>query len=396
MAEPATQKLNNVFPEATEFTLCPVQFFGYCKDGKLNPFSENGKPLARSKIKILNVIYTARKNFKNYKLSKKEISRRTGLSYSVVLASLNQLKYKDNLISKTDSDIYKIIPTVNGKNYFVLDNYLNTKKFNIDGKIKKLSATAVMILNRLKSFYLEKDKDGNYINYNFKDRKPINYFKSSEQGFATLLNLPKSTVSYTIKQLLKAGLIYRNKRLKYKDNSGKDIYKTVQIKGITGNTQSIFAVPYEILAVEQRSTYKPQEIDFIEKLDEIEITDGAIEKVYAELRQEAENKTVEARKLAYNDNEFISAKEELDNAINATFNALKTDENVAESKELWNAAQARYYKRLAVLGISEEELTEPPYLCHKCNDTGFTDTGQRCRCRSNIKQLIVSRLFKRK
>ena len=131
-----------------------------------------------------------------------------------------------------------------------------------------------------------KDENGEYINYDFKNRKPKNYFYSSEQGLATLLNLPKSTIAYNIPLLLKLKLLYRNKRLKYKNEAGKSVYKIVQF--IPGNTQSIFVVPYEVLAVELRSTYEPQKIDFIENADEIEITDEALEKVYAELRAEAD------------------------------------------------------------------------------------------------------------
>ncbi len=240
------------------------------------------------------------------------------------------------------------------------------------------------------------DEDGHYINYDFKSRKPINYFYSSEQGLATLLNLPTSTISYAIKPLLHSKLMHRNKQLKYKDENGNVIYKTVQIKGITGNTRSIFTVPYEVLAVEQRSTYTPKAVDFIEDIDEIEISEEAIEKVYNELRLEAQSKTAEARELAFNDEEFKAAKGELDEAISESFAALGNGEDVQEAKERWNRAQARYIKRLSELGISEDELTAPRYLCRKCGDTGFTDTGQHCRCRANVKQLIISRIFKRK
>lgn len=148
--------------------------------------------------------------------------------------------------------------------------------------------------------------------------------------------------------------------------------------------------------MELRSTYEPQKVDFIYNSDEIEITEEAIEKVYAELHAEAEARTAAARELAFNDEEFTAAKSELDEAISETFTAQENGENVQEAQELWNIAQARYLKRLAELGISEAEISEPQYLCRRCRDTGYTDTGQRCRCRTRVKELIISRMFKRK
>lgn len=396
MTTTTTAKLNIELPEATEFSLCPLQFLGKRKKNKFNPFAtSDGKPLARAKVKILSYIWTTQKNFGTHvELTKTDIARACGLSWSVVNESVKQLA-AENLISVTNN-VYKIIPKVDGSDYFLIENYLLKKKFNVNGKFKKLPSTAVLILNRIKAFYLMQDKDGNYINYDFKNRKPINLFYSSEQGLATLLNLSSSTVSDAVHPLLRLKLLYRNKQLRYVDDNGKPYYKIVQIKGVTGNTRSIFTVPYEILAVEQRSTYKPRKIDLIEDSDEIEITEEAIEKVYAELRSSAEDRYARARELASNDEEFIAAKAELENAMGATFAALENGDNVQESKKLWNAAQVRYFKRLAELGISEKELAGPQYLCRRCSDTGFTDTGQRCRCRANVKQLIISRIFKRK
>lgn len=397
MQDTATKKLNIELPEATEFSLCPVQFLGKAKNGKVNPFADKfGKPLSRAKIKILAYIWTVRKNFGlHVKLPVADIARACGLTWVTAKENLTQLRLLDNLIAETGKNKYKIIPKVSG-NYFPLENYLHTKKFDIDGKRKKLPATSVMILERIKAHYLETDENGEYINYDFKTREPINYFYSSEQGLATLLNLPKSTVSYAITPILRAKLLYRKKRLKYKDEKGKPYYKITQERGVPGNAKSIFVVPYEVLAVELRSTYEPQKVDFIYNSEEIEITEEAIEKVYAELHAEAEARTAAARELAFNDEEFTAAKSELDEAISETFTAQENGENVQEAQELWNIAQARYLKRLAELGISEAEISEPQYLCRRCRDTGYTDTGQRCRCRTRVKELIISRMFKRK
>ena len=397
MEATANKKLNIELPEATEYTLCNVQFLGKSKLGKLNPFiTPQGKTFARAKVKILSHIWTVRKNFgANVKISKADFTRVCGCAWSVVNESLKQLK-DVNIVSEPKPNVYKILPKVTGKEYFTMDNYLNNKKFNINGKFKKLPASSVLIENYVKAFYLRKDKDGNYINYDFRERKPINYFYASEQGFADVLNLPPSTVSYAIKPLLHLNLMCRNKRLKYKDDKGNTYYKITEIKGVPGNAKSIFVIPYEVLAVELRSTYTPEKVDFIENLEEIEITEEAIEKVYSDLRSEAEAVTANARKTAFNDSEFNAAREELNEAMGAAFAARESGENVQQAKERWNNAQARYLKRLAELGITEEELEAPAYVCQRCRDTGQLDTGQRCRCRANVKYLILSRFFKRK
>lgn len=397
MAEVTAKKLNIMFPEATEYTLFPVQFSGKQKEGEYNPFVDyKGKPLCRGKSKILSYIYTVQKNFgAHVKLSKADIARACGLSYPAALDNITQLQL-DGLIYDKDG-VYRILPKVNSGYYFQLENWLLTKKFKIDGELRKLTTTAVLIIDCVKNHYLRTDDDGNYINYNFKTRKPINYFRCSDKGFATLLGLPKSTISYALPKALNSGLLRRNKRLKSKDEKGREVIKIVQDINIPGNTDSLFTVPYEVLAVELRSTYEPKAVDFIENLeDEIEVTEEAIEKVYTELHLEAEAKHAAARELAASDDEFVAYKSELDEAQSAAFEALANGENVQEAKARWDSAYARYLKRLSELGISEDELLAPPYLCSRCRDTGFTDTGQRCRCRTRVKALIISRIFKRK
>lgn len=385
MQEVLTKKFN--IPEATEFSLCPLQFLGKRKGKEFNPFSNaDGSPIARAKIKILSLIWTEQKCFGKAKISKKRFERKCGLAYSVVIDTLKKLT-DDNIITETSKDVYKIVPKVNGQHYFAVDDYL----YHLP-----LPTTAVLIEEYIKAFYLQTDENGEYINYDFKSRKPKNYFKSSNAGLAAQLNLPQSTISYGISKLIHSDLLYRWKRLRYKDENDNNVYKTVQIKGVTGNTSSVFVIPYEVLAVEQRSTYEPQQEDYTVKIDEIEISEEAIEKVYTEIREEAEAAHAAALKLAFNDEEFTAARAKVEEAINATFNAAENGENVQEAQELWNVAQGHYLKRLAELGLSEEELTEAPYLCRKCGDTGFTDTGQRCRCRARIKELIISRIFKRK
>ena len=165
MQDTATKKLNIELPEATEFSLCPVQFLGKAKNGKFNPFADKfGKPLARAKIKILAYIWTVRKNFGlHVKLPVADIARACGLTWVTAKKNLTQLRLLDNLIAETGKNKYKIIPKVSG-NYITLENYLHTKKFNIDGQFRKLPATSVMILERIKAHYLETDENGEYIN----------------------------------------------------------------------------------------------------------------------------------------------------------------------------------------------------------------------------------------
>lgn len=400
MSEATATQLNR-FPEATEFTLCPVQFLGVRKNEEYNPFAPDGHAPERAKTAILSLIYTYRKNFgPKFKLTNAQIARKTGLVASTVSYTLKRLILVDKVVQETTPGCYKILPLITNKKYIVLDSFLNNQKFNVNGKLKKLPKSPVVVLDRIKAFYLEQDKDGNYINYDFDKRKPINRFKSSTKGLAKLLNLPESTVADAILILLRNKLLYRNKRLRYIDENSNAYYKIVE--DIPGNTLSVFVVPYEVLAVERRSTYTPPtESEFIpENFDELEkagsvfeIPESEIEKVYAELHTQAVERAAEAREKAFKDEALTAAKAELDEATTELFAAQGKDEIQKADKHI-NVAQRVYVARLAELGLSEDDLS-PQFLCKRCRDTGINENGRRCRCRSRIKTLIISRILKR-
>lgn len=388
MAATATKQLNISFPEATEYTLCSLSFLGKRKyKNEYNPFTEpDGSALPRNLIKILSCVWTITKNFgKNARITKAHIRKKCGLSKGGVYSGINKL-IELNLIEETKPCVYKIIPKVNASNYFVLDNYLHFKEFNISGKFKKLTSSAVMVLEHIKSFYLWNEEDPEtgkliYINYDFRDRKPINYFNGSEEILAKQLNLPKSTVADAINELIHAKVLYRNKRLRYKDENDNVKYAIVNKRGVTGNTSSLFVVPYEVLAVKQTSTYQPQEVvfDYDIAKTEVKVTEAEIEEIYAAIRAEAEEKAQKVRELVNADKEFCEAKGEVMNATSIT--------------EL-EIATPKYLRRLSELGISEDDLN-PKYQCSLCNDTGQNlDTGQRCLCRERVIKTIIQSKFK--
>lgn len=382
MTATANAKLNITLPEATEFSRCPLAFFGKHKDSEFNPFTRsNGSALPRADIKVLSLIWTEITDYgKDTKITQAHIAKKCGLSKGAVSQSRRRLKTM-RLIEEPEENVYRIIPKVNGRRYIVFENYLHKAKIDFAGKLKKLTQTAVAILERIISFYKEFTFDHEtgekiYTHYDFKNRKIIEYFKGSEASIASYMNLPKSTVSYAILELVHAKLLHRNKRLRYKDENDNVIYKTVQTKGITGNTLSLFTVPYELLAIEQKSTYRAQEIEFIEEIEEIEVSEAEITAKYAEMRAAAEENAKAAQEKALSDNEFRELRAEL---VNGTG---------------FDQVVPRYVARLDLLGISEKDF-EPQYNCTLCADTGQNlDTGQRCLCRARVKQMIINSKFK--
>ncbi len=385
MTETATTKLNIIIPEATEFTRCPLSFYGKHKDGEFNPFTRsNGKALPRADQKVLSLIWTETTDYgEDTKIAKAHIAKKCGLSAGAVRESLKRLKAL-NLIEEPEDNVYKIIPKVNSKRYIVFENYLHKAKIDFAGKLKKLTQTAVAVLERIISFYKEFTFDPEtgekiYTHYNFKERKVITYFKGSDTSIAKYMNLPTSTVSYAILELIRAKLLRRNKRLRYKDENDNVVYKIVQTKGVTGNTLSLFTVPYELLVVEQKSTYKAQEIEFIDEIEEIEISEAEIAAKYAEMRAAAEETAKAARDKALSDNEFRELRAEL---------------TAATCSADIDRVVPRYVARLDLLGIKEKDF-EPQYNCLLCADTGQNlDTGQRCLCRARVKQMIIDSKFK--
>lgn len=398
MAASNAAQLNNTLPEATEYRLSSISFYGKPNSKGFSAFSlPGGKALPRAFTEILSYIWTHNKNYthgnKKPKLRKSVIARKCGLSKTTVSNVLKELTDL-NLIKEIEKDVYIIIPKVNDKHYIVLDNYLRNKKFKINEQLKRLPPTAPHVLGLIKAFYLQKDKDGNYINYDFENRKPINYFTSSDNGIAAQLNLPQSTVSDAIMPLLKAGLVNRNKRIKYLDDKGNAQYYIVQERNVPGNTASLFTIPYEVLTVERRSTRTASEVQFVENLEELEISEAEIQNTYATLREQAETKYKNVKAILDTDEEFKAAKKGLITATEQHFTSSNvTSANSTFSDELTTALH-RYYERLSELGLSENDF-EIPYNCKLCNDTGQNiNTGQRCKCRTSVKAIILNRIFK--
>ena len=391
MATTKAQQFNINIPEATEFTRCPLAFFGKHKEGEENQFSRpNGKARARADLKVLSLIYTETTDYgADTKITKAHIARKCGLSKAAVTQAIRRLKAA-RLIKELKTNVYKIIPNVSGRRYIVFENYLHKAKIDFAGKIKKLTQTAVAVLERIISFYKEFTFDPEtgekiYTHYDFKNRKVKVYFQGSEASIAKYMNLPTSTVSYAILELIRAKLLRRNKRLRYKDENDNVVYKTVNVKGVTGNTLSLFTVPYELLVVEQKSTYKAKEIEFIDEIadlegsERIEISDAEIDREYLRMRTTAQANAEVTRKKANADKEYRALRAEL---MGATCTA--DIDRVAP----------RYYARLDFLGINEEDFN-PRYNCPLCEDKGQNlNTGQRCRCRAKVKRTIISRKLK--
>ena len=390
----AAAQLNNSFPETTEFLELPVQMLGKRTDkkGRLrpNPFLDRqGNTLPRAMQKTLSLIYTYTKRYGNdVKMPKALFARKLKMSRTTVTKCLLELQIL-KLISNNAKDEYTIIPQIEHNDYIIIENYLHKKSFSINDTIKRLSPTAVIVFERIVRHWREiayKTEEENKDKPEQERRKAVEkalragQFTASEQSLATYLNLPKSTISYALPQIIKAGLLYRNKRLRYIDDNGNVYYKIVQIKGVPGNTSSIFTINLDVLKLSLQSEREAhEEIKVDPQLEEVEITEEEIESTYAELREEAESKAKAARKIAFDDAEFCQIKEEIN--------------HVSSVREM-DSISKRYINRLSELGLTEAQLN-PQYNCYYCNDTGTEwNTGQRCRwCRYKVKKLILSRKF---
>lgn len=395
MRSATAAQLNNDFPDATEFLEMPVQLLGRYTDKnkkpRYNPFHDkNFKPLARGKIKILSLIYTYKKRYgEDVKLPIVLFARKLKMSRTTVKKCLIELQ-TDKLITNDAKDKYSIIPHIEDDDYIILENYLHKKQFSINDKIKRLSATAVIVFERIVRHWREiayKTEQENKDKPDEERRKAVEkalragQFYASEKSLATYLNLPESTISYALPQIIKAELLYRNKRLRYIDDNGNVYYKIVQIKGVPGNTSSIFTINLDVLKLalkSEREAYSEIKVDT--QLQETEISEQEIEEAYAALREEAEHKADIARSIAFADAEFNEIREEINNVTTV---------------HQMDLVSQRYLRRLTELGISEAELN-PKYNCAYCNDTGQEwNTGQKCRwCRYKVKQLILSRKIK--
>lgn len=263
-----------------------------------------------------------------------------GISRATVGRALSALK--NGCIKKVSAHGFQSV-LEESKNYIRIPYWLNTTKFEINDKARRLTPAERAVFSLIYSYCNTKKGGGNK-------------FSISNSELADLLGLHKSTVSRCIKALVAAGLII-------KDNPERDKY------GIRKNT---YHLNRELLSERRRGHDGKQHIIS----DNISRTEW-----YARRRAEAEHRADNNKRVAMSDPAY--------KRINAQLINLFMDEARAQTKNDVSALTSIVTKRrkleldmqhvLARLNLTSDDLT-PIYHCSKCKDTGFDQRGRPCDC----------------
>lgn len=208
------QKLN--LPQKSTYIEFPIAFTGKAKNGKASVFSG----LLLSCQTILTIIHTMNKAFKEPAcLTYEYFIEEFGMSKETINKAFDKLKDR-KIIEQVKRSHYKIIVPYNKRDYVEIDSYMFKHKWNVAGKLKRLSYSRLLTLGLLKR--------GN------ENPKTGGVFISSQLRVGKALNLPKTTAGDSIRELKAANLIRTEKPNKNES----------QRRGC-----SLFTVHPEILAV---------------------------------------------------------------------------------------------------------------------------------------------------
>ena len=225
-----------------------------------------------------------------------------------------------------------------------------------DGTVRKLRPTEIDVLSHVLSWTLNHTTKG---------------LVSSVGDIARSLGIrSETTVTETIKTLVKGALIYKNET--EKEINGQKVYKYVANSGL-------------VLAMRKAFAKKKDNVDFAPKAikDLNELVDR--DRHYSRLRQKAEKEAEKKQHCLLVDVEYAFAyreRRDLDLELAKPENVGNTEQIERRRAFLWN----KMITRAHALGVSPEELTEtgnvvPKYACVKCNDTGSRlSDGIACDC----------------
>ncbi len=105
-----------------------------------------------------------------------------------------------------------------------------------------------------------------------------------------------------------------------------------------------------------------------------------IERHYAELRHAAESRADEAMKKAMSDSVYAELRRKINSLnIRLAFAEIHDKAEADNISKNISTLEMKADNRLSEIGIDKSALS-PKYSCPICNDTGYTSTGEPCKC----------------
>ena len=324
---------------------------GYFK----KPYAIHGR-YARSRGSFIALINSYDVEGKDCKMGYKKICELLNISRSTAVRTIKQAEAAGEISrvrNKTYTE-YHMKDLISGE-FERVEFCLYRLEFEIDGIKRKLTKSEIDVYSEL------------YTKITDKQNKAKAYFGSAK-SLSAILKMCPNTVIKSLRSLMKAGLVYRQKAL-------------------SGHEKSRYTLNMEFVRqLERNRRRKAREKEKDAPKSEREQIAAALDeraerdRYYARLRAAAERIADDNRRRAFRDTEYKITDGKLSDAERRAaraeaFGAENLPELLAEVKRI----KARKKALLSGMGMSEVDL-QPRYHCKKCSDTGFLPDGRACDC----------------
>ncbi len=330
---------------------------GYFK----KPYEIHGK-YSRSRGSFIALINSYDVEERDCKMGYKKICELLNISRSTAVRTIKQAEAAGEITrvrNKTYTE-YHMKDIMKGE-FERVGFWLYAFEFKIDGALRKLTKSEIDLYSEL------------YTKITDKENKEKAYYGSA-QSLSAILKMCPNTVIKSLRALMKADLIYRQKALNGHEKSR-----------YTLNMDFVRALERD----KRRQKKRKAELAKREADPQAAAREQAIaasderaerERHYSRLRAAAERIAEDNRRRAFRDTEYKITDGKLSDverraARAEAFGAENLPELLAEVKKI----KARKSALLSGMGMSESDL-QPKYRCKKCSDTGFLPDGRACDC----------------
>ena len=324
---------------------------GYFK----KPYEIHGK-YSRSRGSFIALINSYDVEERDCKMGYKKICELLNISRSTAVRTIKQAEAAGEITrvrNKTYTE-YHMKDIMKGE-FERVGFWLYAFEFKIDGALRKLTKSEIDLYSEL------------YTKITDKENKEKAYYGSA-QSLSAILKMCPNTVIKSLRALMKAGLVYRQKALSGHEKSRYTLNMDF-VRKLERNRR-------RKAREKEKDAPKSEREQIVAALDERAERD----RYYARLRAAAERIADDNRRKAFRNPEYKMIDGRLSDAERKAaraeaFGAENLPELQAEIKEL----KARKIALLSGMGMSEIDL-QPRYRCKKCSDTGFMKNGRACDC----------------
>lgn len=324
---------------------------GYFK----KPYAIHGK-YARSRGSFIALINSYDVEGKDCKMGYQKICELLNISRSTAVRAIKQAEAAGEISrvrNKTYTEYH--MKELMNDDFERVEFCLYWLEFEINGVKRKLTKSEIDVYSELYTKITDK-------------KNKVKAYYGSAKSLSAILKMCTNTVIKSLRALMKAGLVYRQKALSGHEKSRYTINMDF-VRKLERNRR-------RKAREKEKDAPKSEREQIVAALD----ANAERERYYSRLRAAAERIADDNRRRAFRDTEYKIIDGKLSEAQREAakaeaFGAGNLPELQASIREL----KARKIALLAGMGMSESNL-QPQYRCKKCSDTGFMPSGRACDC----------------